>query len=198
MENCILGDFKALGIPNLLLKAYFNIMSTTKIIMPDKTVFRTRIPIRIGDINYGNHLGHVELVGILHEARMRFLASLGYKELNIEGSGLILHELHVQYKNQVYYGQLLDITLAVSEWSRCGFKVVYKVDILSLDTEIVEAANDNRQPQVAQNMATPRLAAMAQTSMLFFDYGLQKLASVPVCFKERVFMRQMSEKLGEI
>lgn len=38
--------------------------------------FKTRLQVRITDINIANHLGHVELIGMMHEARHRFLHSL--------------------------------------------------------------------------------------------------------------------------
>jgi acyl-CoA thioester hydrolase len=45
-------------------------MPRVKIELPESWTFRTDIPIRITDINYGNHMGNDSFLGILHEARM--------------------------------------------------------------------------------------------------------------------------------
>ena len=68
-------------------------MPRIKIKLPEKFIFRTEIPIRITDINYGGHLGNDSLLSIIHEARVRFLKSLGYSESNVEGVGIIMISL---------------------------------------------------------------------------------------------------------
>ena len=47
--------------------------------------FKTRILIRVTDHNYGDHVANNVFVEFLHEGRVRFLASLGYAEKNLEG-----------------------------------------------------------------------------------------------------------------
>ena len=63
--------------------------------MPDKKLTEVKVLVRISDINYGNHLGNDSLVSIIHEARILWLKSLNYTELNIEGTGLIMSDLAV-------------------------------------------------------------------------------------------------------
>jgi len=46
-------------------------MARIKIEIPDKFIYKTEIPIRITDINYGGHLGNDSLLSIIHEARVR-------------------------------------------------------------------------------------------------------------------------------
>ena len=65
-------------------------------------LFKTRIPIRITDHNYGDHVANNVFVEFLHEGRVRFLASLGYAEKNLEGVALTLSELHVKYARQAF------------------------------------------------------------------------------------------------
>ncbi len=156
-------------------------MGNSKIIIypTAPVIFSTQIPIRIGDINYGKHLGHVELIGILHEARVQFLAGLGYSELDIEGVGLILRELTVQYKAQVYYGQQLHIELFISDWSNFGFDLSYRISTTPL---LPSLSTKTTGPTIPATY----LVAMARTTMLFFDYTRQKPASVPPVFKNRI------------
>ncbi len=56
-------------------------MSRIKIEMPEKFIYKTEIPVRITDINYGGHLGNDSLLSIIHEARVRFLKHLEYSEV---------------------------------------------------------------------------------------------------------------------
>jgi acyl-CoA thioester hydrolase len=58
-------------------------MARVKLSIPEHTIFTTDIAVRITDINYGNHLGNDALVSILQEARMQWLTSNNYTELNI-------------------------------------------------------------------------------------------------------------------
>ena len=48
-------------------------MPRVKVALPATFPFRTEIPVRITDLNYGGHLGNDALLGLLHEARVHFL-----------------------------------------------------------------------------------------------------------------------------
>jgi acyl-CoA thioesterase FadM len=61
-------------------------MARVKIDLPDKFIFKTEIPIRINDINYGGHLGNDAVLSIAHEARLRFLKQHNFTELNVDGA----------------------------------------------------------------------------------------------------------------
>ena len=92
-------------------------MARIKIIIPDNTITSIEIPVRITDINYGNHVGNDSLISILHEARVKWLNQLGYFELDIEGSSIIMNELGVNYLNESFYVDVLNIQLSVGEIS---------------------------------------------------------------------------------
>ena len=62
-------------------------MARIKINIPPGFITTLSIPVRITDLNYGNHLGNDSLVSILHEARVQWLKLNGYTELDIEGTG---------------------------------------------------------------------------------------------------------------
>ncbi|WP_018150031.1 acyl-CoA thioesterase [Leeia oryzae] len=122
--------------------------------------YTTTIPVSVSHLNYGNHLGHDALVSILHEARVRFLASLGYSELKIEDAGLILRDLTVQYKAEAFYGDELQISIEVAQLSSCGFELHYQVD----------------------KAGTTQIVARAQTTMVCFDYATHKIMKLPGSF----------------
>lgn len=125
--------------------------------------FATTIPVSVSHLNYGNHLGHDALVSILHEARVRFLTSLGYTELKVEDAGLILRDLAVQYKAEAFYGDPLRITLAVTDLSAHGFGLAYRVSDERDDKEV----------------------ARAQTTMVCFDYASRRPMRLPESFRQR-------------
>ena len=74
-------------------------MPRIKIDLPEKFFnISINIPVRITDINYGDHVGNDSLVAIIHLARMQFLQQYGFTELNIEGIGLIMSDIFVEFK----------------------------------------------------------------------------------------------------
>jgi len=138
-------------------------MARVKITIPEKWLFDCTIPVRIADINYGQHLGNDALVSMLHEARVQWLQALNYSELNIEGNGLIMADLAVMYKNESFYGDLLLFKLYMGETSAVSFELVYEVMNL-------------QQKQIA----------IAKTGMVCFNYTLKKISALPIPFLQKV------------
>ena len=138
-------------------------MPRIKLDMPDLYIFSTKIPIRISDINYGNHLANDALLSILHEARLQFLNSLGYSELDVAGTGIIMGDVAIIYKSQAYYGDTLKIEIAVTGFSRKSCDFFYH--ITKDDGEIV---------------------ALCKTGIVFFDYQQSKSVRVPDDFIAKV------------
>ena len=139
-------------------------MARIKIDLPAKLLKKLTLSVRITDINYGNHLGNDALVGLLHEARVYWLRDLGYSEFNIEGKSIIMSDLAVQYKNEAFYGQSLDISLFSGEISSAGFELFYEISV----TEKNET----------------KTIARAKTGLVFFDYSNKKITSMPEVFRE--------------
>lgn len=129
--------------------------------MPDKKLGSVKISVRVTDINYANHLSNDALVGILHEARMQWLHGLGYTELNVEGVGLIMSDLAVEYKNESFYGDDLTVTLFSAEVSTVSFELYY-----------------------AATKEDGKIIAYAKTGMVCYNYELKKVAGLPAKFAE--------------
>lgn len=134
-------------------------MARIKITIPEKSIASINIPVRITDINYGNHLGNDSLVSIIHEARVQWLQINNYSELNIEGVGLIMSDLAVEYISESFYGDNLQINIGAGEVTRVSFELFYTV-------------------QVTRNEKTI-LIAKAKTGMVCYDYAAKKVAAVP-------------------
>lgn len=139
-------------------------MARIKIEVPEKFIYKTEIPIRITDINYGGHFGNDSLLSIIHEARLRFLNHLGYSESNVEGVGIIMIDAGVQYKSEAFYGDKLIIEVAVNDFSGIGCDFVYQLT----------------------NKDSKKEIAVAKTGIVFFNYEMRKTAPVPSEFKKKI------------
>jgi acyl-CoA thioesterase FadM len=122
-----------------------------KIQFPEKLLFRTTIPVRITDVNYGNHTGNDSLVSILHEARMQWLQSLGMSELKAGGTSLIMADIAIRFHHESYYGDKLLIEIYVGDQTPKSFDLYYKV-----------MRDDENKTMIAS----------AKTGMVCFDYDL--------------------------
>jgi acyl-CoA thioester hydrolase len=143
-------------------------MGRLKLTMPQDYLFSTEIEVRISDINYGGHLANDAVLSIVHEARLRFLATHNYTEKNIEGSGIIMTDASIVYKSEAFHADRLKIEIAVDDVSRLGFDLYY----------------------LLKNEATHQEVAQVKTSFTFFNYDLHKIVSTPENFR-RKFTRQI-------
>jgi acyl-CoA thioesterase FadM len=137
-------------------------MARIRIEFLEPTLFTHEIPVRITDLNYGDHLGHDALVSLLHEARARFFRSLGKEESDVDGAGILLVELVVTYLAQVHYGQTLTVEIAAGEIGRSGCALVYRVRDRDRGTDV----------------------ALARTGIVFFDYDRHKVVPMPESFRD--------------
>jgi len=135
-------------------------MPRVKVELPDSFRFQTRIPVRTTDLNYGGHVGNDRILSLIHEARVEYLAFLGYKELDMSGVALIMADVAIEYKSELFYGDKLMISVAAGEISATGFDLLYKLEKLN-DTGSV-------------------LVAKAKTGMVCFDYANRKVTRMPV------------------
>ena len=66
-------------------------MARVKIDNPEQYIFNIERIVGISDLNYAKHLDSVHMVQILHEARLQFLANLGFTEANVFGLGVVVY-----------------------------------------------------------------------------------------------------------
>lgn len=147
-------------------------MDRIKVPLPTEFSFYTFLSIRITDLNYGNHVGNDVFLSLAHEARLQFLQSLGYSEINIENVGLIMVDAAIEYKRELAYGDQLKISVAASNFDKIGFDIYYKLEVKVKEEWIV--------------------AGKIKTGMLCFDYNTKKKVAVP----ERV-IAQMARSYNE-
>ena len=135
-------------------------MARIKLDLPEHFVFSTEIRLGIGSINYGGHMGNDAALTLLHEARIRFLHSLGFTELDIAGRGLIQTDAALVYKAEAFWGDVLVVELALADFNKYGCDFCYRV----------------RRPSDGRDILH------AKTGMLFFNYDTRKPASIPQAF----------------
>lgn len=139
-------------------------MARIKLELPEKFIFKTIMPVRVYDVNYVGHLSNDRVLSICHDARVQFLKSLGYTELDTEGKGIIMNDAAIQYKTEGFTGDELLVELNISDFTKVGCDFVYKIS----------------------NNKTGEIIALAKTGIVFFDFKNKKLLTTPAKFKENV------------
>ena len=148
-------------------------MTRLHVAIPEEFLFRMERTVGLSDINYAKHLDSVSMVKILHEARLQFLASLGFTEANVYGLGLVVSDLSVDYISESFANDRLIIDVGVSKFTRHGFDIGFKVSNKALETIV---CNGN-------------------FGLVFFDFDKHKLASVPSGFEEKLGRSNSQQKV---
>ena len=143
-------------------------MARIKLQLPRHFSFSCLIPIRITDINYGDHVGNDTILSIIHEARVQFLQELGYSEMHFAGAGMIMADAALEFKSELFYGDAVIASVAVGEISRIGFELFYKLE--------TTRKTDNKKI----------LVAAARTGMICYDYDRKKIVNIPEEAKNRL------------
>jgi acyl-CoA thioester hydrolase len=142
-------------------------MPRIKIEINNPIIFQCQVPVRITDINYGNHVGNDSLLSIIHETRQQFFNYLGGSELNLFGFSVIMSDVAIVFKKEIFYPSTLVCQLTISDFGSSGFDVNYKINVLQDNNELT-------------------IAAVAKTGMVCFNYDLRKIMSVPTSFTEHI------------
>lgn len=138
--------------------------------MNDNYKFQTTFVVRIGDINYGGHMGNDKFLLLFQDARIRFLAVKGFSETNIgEQIGLIMNEAYIRYLAEVFFGDELKVGVRITELTDIRFKFEYEV-IRTSDHKIV---------------------ATGHTGMVAFNYEKRKIAKIP---DDHIQLRPVNKK----
>ena len=137
-------------------------MARIKLQLPEHFIFKTEIPVRISDINYGNHLSNDAFLTLMHEARMQFLKHYGYTEMNMAGVSLIMGDTAIVFKKECFYGDVIIIEITAADFGSRSFDLYYR---------FTKKANNE-------------LACEAKTGMVCFDYTERKTVEVPEEFRK--------------
>lgn len=121
--------------------------------------------VRVGDINYGGHMGNDKALLLFHDARIRFLESFGFSESNIgDDTGIIMRDAHVVFRKEVFLHDELLADIAVSDVSSTSFNLEYKIRRISDETVVMTGA----------------------TGIIAFDYEKRKVVRLPDVFLKAI------------
>jgi len=90
-------------------------------------LFQTALTVQVGDVNYGGHLANDAVLRLCHEVRMRWLAKLGWSEMDAGGAGLIMADAAVQYLAQGHHGDELSVEMGAAGVAGVGFSLLYRI-----------------------------------------------------------------------
>jgi acyl-CoA thioester hydrolase len=127
----------------MTLKVSFEIPNT-------RTLWHNNFPIRVTDLNYGNHLGNDRALAFAHELRMQWLQQHQLNELNVMGTGLILADAMILFRAEAFYPQVLTGELWSGDWSGPRWDLFYRFS--------------------CENKEVLRI----KTGMVFFDYQARR------------------------
>ncbi len=111
-------------------------------------------------------MGNDTILSIIHELRVQYLLSKGLKELEFAGKGLIMSDVAIEFKAEVFYGESLLASAMATEFSSIGFDIVYKLEKKTGDVMIP--------------------VAYAKTGMICFDYSAKKIVKIPADALEKL------------
>ncbi|MEQ9167211.1 MAG: thioesterase family protein [Fulvivirga sp.] len=141
-------------------------MARIKLDLPKKFIFSTNYTVRISDVNYGGHVGNDAILTIMQEGRLALLKAMGIKdELSIdEGVGIIVADAVVVYKSEGFYGDELEIKIAVDDFNKFGFDMYYQLI----------------------NTLSGKEVARGKTGIVCLNYQEKKITPIPPKFEERL------------
>ncbi|MBO9659775.1 MAG: acyl-CoA thioesterase [Chitinophagaceae bacterium] len=141
-------------------------MARIRLEMPSDYSFSTLIPVRITDINYGGHMGNDAVLSLIHEARVQYLRSFGYSELDFAGVALIMADVGIEFKKELFYGETVNASVCAGDFTKLSFDLFYKLE-----------------KEVDGNWQT---VALAKTGMVCYDYANKKVSALPAEAKEKL------------
>jgi YbgC/YbaW family acyl-CoA thioester hydrolase len=141
-------------------------MARIQIPLPDTFLFTTELTVRVSDLNYGGHVGNDSILTLMQEARVILYRTLGFKdEISFEGSiGQIIADAAIQYKSEAFLGDILIIKIAIADFSKYGFDILY----------------------LLENKTSGKEVARGKTGIVCFDYDKRKVASIPAILLNRL------------
>ncbi len=124
--------------------------------------FKTEQVITIAYINPAGHVGNSQMADLVHDGRIALLKTLGLNELNIgdNKTGLIMGDLVINFKTELFLGDKIVIESDISEIEGKGFRFFYRI------------------------IKDGRVAALAETGYVTFNYADRKICDVPAVFIE--------------
>ncbi len=133
--------------------------------------------IRVGDINYGGHMGNDKALLIFHDARLKFLESLGFSEKNIGGPGIIMRDAHVLFRKEVYLHDVLTVDVGIENVSSSSFEMLYTVRRIRKSQQSAVSGLQSVEEEVVFT---------GSTGLVAFDYEKKRPVRLPEEFLGKI------------
>ena len=141
-------------------------MSRIKIELPSHFSFQCAITIRITDLNYGGHVGNDTILSLVHKARQQYLQHLGYTEMDFDGAGMIMADAAIEFKSELFRGEVVTISVAAGNISKVGFDLYYKLE--------------------KQAEGATKTVALVKTGMICYDYERKKIMPITEAARKKL------------
>jgi YbgC/YbaW family acyl-CoA thioester hydrolase len=117
--------------------------------------------VRVADLNYGGHVANSAVLNIFQDARIALFGSLGpFSELDLGGCGIIMPEVHVYFRAEMFLHNQLQVEVRCADIKRSSFILTYRI---TRDGE---------------------LTAEGESPIVCFDYQLRKPCRIPSAFRQ--------------
>ena len=121
--------------------------------------------VRVGDINYGGHMGNDKALLLFQDARIRFLESLGFSEKSIgEETAIIMTDAHVFFKKEIFLHDQLETDVSISDVTTTSFNMEYTV----------------------RRQSDQVVVLTGSTRILAFNYGKRRVVRLPDEFLDKI------------
>ncbi|PJZ65832.1 thioesterase [Leptospira wolffii] len=140
-------------------------MARIQVDVPERLSWSTSLRIRIYDTNFAGHLAHDKVVSLLHEARARLFKEKECSELDVDGLGIILTDLVVEYKAEAFFGDEVLVEIGAGDFSSKGCDLYYRM--IHTDGPI-----------------NGKIICKAKTGLVFMDYSSRTVSPIPETFKD--------------
>lgn len=102
-------------------------LKNINVALPSVPHFICELAVRVNDLNYGGHLGIIELQNILHEGRIELLSKHKLSEVNFYSGALIMTECWTRQYQECFQSDILILKISIINVSKIRFEIFYEV-----------------------------------------------------------------------
>jgi four helix bundle protein len=145
-----------------------------KIEMPTNYPFSIEIPIRRIDLSLDVHVSFATILDIVMEAYLAFFEHYKYNVLNLKEKSVIFANANIAYQGELLYKDAVKIDVAPDNFTEKAFDLNFRM--------------------TKNNETIP--VAFIKIRVLFFDYSIKKVVSIPSEFKSLFEKENNTDKQG--
>lgn len=132
--------------------------------LPEEFIYKAEIPVRLTDLNPGNHVGNDQMISLLSAARFMFFDHLELDEFNIFGHNIAVTDLATMYLKETLARDTLIFEVGITDFNKYGADFIFRVS----------------------QQSSGQVAALAKTGFVFLDKTSGKVSPVPSEFKAMI------------